>query len=159
MSHTQLLPWAPLETVALKWIRDRNRHISPLLGVERTDVALAEALDVDRAAILRWRNGQRLSIPVADRLAVSLGMHPGSIWDEWWDLPDLAEPKWREDEAKRRDRRHRQAAERAADRAEFEAVWATIDPSLMRRLRERALELSWRLRPEARDLPKLREAS
>lgn len=42
-----------------------------------------------------------LTTPLADRLAVALGVHPGNVWDDWADLPDGAagtpDPLWRKE--------------------------------------------------------------
>jgi hypothetical protein len=50
--------------------------------------ALARMLDVDRQRIYRWRR-DGLTATEADHMAVCLGLHPGDIWPQWW---DLAEP-------------------------------------------------------------------
>lgn len=44
---------------------------------------LAELTGYNRRTLVRWR---REGIPLedADRIAVALGLHPASIWSEWW---------------------------------------------------------------------------
>lgn len=34
----------------------------------------------------RWTNGLGLRPEVADELACALGVHPGDLWAEWWDI-------------------------------------------------------------------------
>ena len=44
----------------------------------------AVVLGVSSRQVERWRAGQQMRLVTADRLAVSLGVHPGNIWPEWW---------------------------------------------------------------------------
>lgn len=38
----------------------------------------------------RWKTGARVSVAVADRIAVALGYHPAELWgDDWWALPTI----------------------------------------------------------------------
>ncbi|WP_116996331.1 hypothetical protein [Desertimonas flava] len=45
-----------------------------------------EALDVHPQKFARWR-AKGLTVDDADDIAVRLGMHPASIWPEWWSIP------------------------------------------------------------------------
>lgn len=62
------------------------RLITPLWassGDEHRQGALAGVLGIDRTTVYRWN---RLGVPEchADRVAIALGRHPGSVWPEWW---------------------------------------------------------------------------
>lgn len=38
----------------------------------------------------RWKNGARVSVATADRIAVALGWHPAELWGhDWWALPTI----------------------------------------------------------------------
>lgn len=54
------------------------------MEVDCTTAALAEMMGVSPRAIHRWR-AEGLSELTADRAAVTLGLHPASIWPEWWE--------------------------------------------------------------------------
>ena len=45
----------------------------------------AEALGVDRYAIVRWRDGMQLKERTADIIACRLGLHPIELWPDYWD--------------------------------------------------------------------------
>jgi len=66
-------PLAPLERLA------RNGD------AEMTTITLASALGVDRRTIHKWRR-TGLSEWQADRAAITLGVHPGTVWAEWWQV-------------------------------------------------------------------------
>lgn len=34
----------------------------------------------------RWTNGLGITPEVADHIACTLGVHPGDLWPEWWDI-------------------------------------------------------------------------
>lgn len=118
MSTTQLLPWAPLEAVALHWIQvrhlDHNGH-----GEPATIRALAAVLNVNRKQIYRWRQAGGIDLDTADRLALELNQQPCEIWAEWDDDPEALE---------------------------FAAVWSELAPEYMRIRRADALAESCRLR-------------
>jgi len=51
---------------------------------------IAERLGTTRATIQRWRMGNTMLDPYeADKFAIKLGKHPGNIWPNWFDLPEL----------------------------------------------------------------------
>lgn len=58
-------------------------------GIDPTDIqdgdiqALAEATGFTSRSVYRWAN-VGLMRSVADRAAVAIGSHPGSIWPERW---------------------------------------------------------------------------
>lgn len=37
----------------------------------------------------RWNQGMGVTIPLADKIACTLGVHPGDLWSEWWDVEHL----------------------------------------------------------------------
>ena len=44
---------------------------------------LAERLGVSARTVWRWR-ASGLNPTQADRAAIALGLHPGSVWASWW---------------------------------------------------------------------------
>lgn len=48
------------------------------------DSEVASLLGVAARTITRWRRGSQISEPVADRAAISLGLHPALIWSDWF---------------------------------------------------------------------------
>jgi plasmid maintenance system antidote protein VapI len=59
--------------------------LEPLVRRHGSVSALARALGVERArAGAWWRRG--VSIDTADRIAVSLGLHPVEVWPGWFAL-------------------------------------------------------------------------
>jgi hypothetical protein len=71
------LPFAPLRLICER--RHRGWDNAHLTHITKT----AEVLGVSREVVHRW---ERHGVPMvtADRAAVSLGLHPGMIWPEWW---------------------------------------------------------------------------
>lgn len=60
----------------------------PDLLLQRDDGAgraLAELAGYSARAVHHWRE-HGISEPVADRIAISLGAHPATIWPEWFDI-------------------------------------------------------------------------
>jgi len=46
-----------------------------------------EVIGVNSRTWSRYRNGTgTISMDMADKYAVRLGMHPGEIWPEWWEV-------------------------------------------------------------------------
>lgn len=73
------LPFANLARAARVPIKHKS-NATP------SDLDYARHFGVDRQTIARWTK-DGLPWQQADRLAVTYaGVHPGSIWPEWWDL-------------------------------------------------------------------------
>ena len=64
------------------------RTVSPRISVEPlverygNGCALARALGCDHTQVSRWRS-HGLPLDSADRLTVSLGLHPVEVWPDW----------------------------------------------------------------------------
>lgn len=50
-----------------------------------TDSQIADHFAVSLRSIQRWRHGNQLSPRTADRLATRLGIHPCSLWSDWYE--------------------------------------------------------------------------
>lgn len=74
------LPFAPLEQLALGWLRPRGHTIGH--GGPCDSAAIATLFDVDRRQVHRWRDTDRIELDAADRLAIELGRHLSEIWDD-----------------------------------------------------------------------------
>ena len=60
-------------------------ELIPLLPENRKRAA--ELLGVSRETINRWHNPKTtISEHQADRYAIRLGLHPGNIWPNWFDI-------------------------------------------------------------------------
>lgn len=81
MSATPTLPYQPLETCALNWIRARHLHIADN-GTDRTSAALADLLDLDLRTVHRLREHGRIDLDTADRCALELGRNLSELWDD-----------------------------------------------------------------------------
>lgn len=44
---------------------------------------VAQVVGVDRRVVYRWRT-RGIPYVTADEIGNRLGLHPGSIWPEWW---------------------------------------------------------------------------
>lgn len=51
---------------------------------EPSAAQLAAAAGVARRTIARWRAGGHLDVYDADRIACRIGLHPASVWPEWF---------------------------------------------------------------------------
>ena len=64
---------------------------APLLAAlgDLDDHGAAALLGVTSRTLIRWRSGHARigSIERADQLAVALGLHPASIWPDYWSWP------------------------------------------------------------------------
>lgn len=84
-----ILSFDPVEAYAE--IRFGNRAVpSDRPGAEWTLQSpletLALAVGARRTSVYRWRrNG--LSVLQADRIAIALGLHPSTLWPEWYNIP------------------------------------------------------------------------
>jgi hypothetical protein len=74
--------WVAAESLMLPFYR-LEEYLSERYRMAFTDADIALRIGVNREMIRRYR---RLGVDPfeADRLAVSLGMHPATIWPEWW---------------------------------------------------------------------------
>lgn len=72
------LPLEPLQTICER--RHRGKDTAQLGHL----ALMSEALGVSRQTIFRWYQKGGVPMVQADRCAVSLGLHPGLIWREWW---------------------------------------------------------------------------
>ena len=65
----------------------RRLPVEPLLVAAggHDDRTVAELLGVHRRAVSRARE-HGLTDRMADRWACRLGVHPGTVWSEWWDI-------------------------------------------------------------------------
>lgn len=61
-------------------IQDLLRLVDP-----EADKALARRLGCSNVTLERWRE-VGLSDDMADKLAVRLGLHPGTVWPDWFDV-------------------------------------------------------------------------
>lgn len=59
--------------------------LEPLVARYGTVSGLARALGVARTQASHWR-AQGVPLHTADRLAVSVGLHPCEVWPEWHSL-------------------------------------------------------------------------
>lgn len=75
-----LFPDEPSRPDANAW---RKRHGRPAPG---TVLAIGEACGVPHETITRWRHGRRITWSTADRVCISIGIHPGLVWPEWFDV-------------------------------------------------------------------------
>lgn len=56
----------------------KSYRVSPGLWAEREGIC-------SHRQFLRWKAGQDVRYPTADRVAVALGWHPAELWgDDWW---------------------------------------------------------------------------
>lgn len=54
-------------------------------------VHVAKQLDIHRATVHTWmQKDVRISVWRADQYAVKLGMHPSEIWNDWFQLEEIA---------------------------------------------------------------------
>lgn len=60
--------------------------VEPLAQKYGTVCALARAVDCDRARFSEWRREGGMPVVWADRLAVSLGMHPVEVREDWYEV-------------------------------------------------------------------------
>lgn len=95
---------------------------------------LARITGRHRSVISRW---QTIGIPDldADEIAVALGVHPGEVWDDWFDQP--LEPVLCPVPSRGAIKRHRRAGEPlcldcAVVEAEYERGWRARNPELAR---------------------------
>lgn len=72
---------------------------APILALrgKRSISSFARELGVQRAQLVRWGDGQRITPFVAERLALELGHHPAELWSPWPNHD--VEPGW-EDRAR-----------------------------------------------------------
>lgn len=71
--------------------RYSSDNLLQLVPAEFDDKRTALMLNVNRITVGKWRKKpQMLSEWYADELAISLGMHPVEIWDNW--LDDIEQP-------------------------------------------------------------------
>ncbi len=70
----------------------RRLPVEPLLVAAggHDDRTVAELLGVHRRAVSRARE-HGLTDRMADRWACRLGVHPGTVWPQWWDIITDAE--------------------------------------------------------------------
>ncbi len=67
-------------------VAPRPFPIQPLLDRAKPPSLKALGLPTARAIQkCRHDQGGMLNVAQADRLAMRLGLHPGAIWDNWWD--------------------------------------------------------------------------
>jgi hypothetical protein len=59
--------------------------LEPLVQRYENVSVLARALGCERTLVSKWRN-HGLPLVSADRLAVSLGLHPVEVWPDWYEL-------------------------------------------------------------------------
>lgn len=64
--------------------------VEPLVQKYGTVSALARAVGCDRARFSKWRREGGMPLVWADRLAVSLGMHPIEVWEDWYEVDAAA---------------------------------------------------------------------
>ena len=72
------LPLEPLQTICEG--RHRGKDNSQFSHV----ALMSEVLGVSCETIYRWYRAGGVTMNQADRCAISLGLHPGLIWREWW---------------------------------------------------------------------------
>jgi hypothetical protein len=63
------------------------RVLLALFDDETDDDTIGDALGVGRSTVNKWRNGKGHMIGPyrADRLAISVGLHPALVWGrQWW---------------------------------------------------------------------------
>ena len=75
---------------------ERYLSVAPLLAMFPTgtrDQLIADTFGVARSSITRWRTQPNIVINEydADRYAITLGLHPIEIWDNWLHLDDINE--------------------------------------------------------------------
>ncbi len=73
------LPVEPLRMICER--RHRGKQVS-----HTHVVIMSEVLGIAEGTIHRWYQDGGVPMVTADRAAVSLGLHPGLIWDEWWNV-------------------------------------------------------------------------
>lgn len=61
--------------------------LEPLVARYGTVSGLARALGVPRTQASHWRH-HGVPLDTADRLAVSVGLHPCEVWEDWFALCD-----------------------------------------------------------------------
>lgn len=71
--------------------RARLRPLRPVVGRLPVSplmehVTAGELRQMGYTHVYVWLNRGWLNEYVADSVAVSIGMHPGIIWDEWWEV-------------------------------------------------------------------------
>jgi hypothetical protein len=59
--------------------------VEPLIDRYGSGCALARALGCEHSQVNRWHT-HGLPLDSADRLAVSLGLHPVEVWPDWYRL-------------------------------------------------------------------------
>ena len=65
--------------------RYHTTHLLPHLPTSRKHAA--ELLGVSRETISRWHNPKTtISAYQADHYAMRIGLHPGNIWPNWFDI-------------------------------------------------------------------------
>lgn len=52
-----------------------------------------ERLHMDPETFYKWRKGRPVRLDVADTMAIRLGVHPASIWSDWYTL--TTPKRWR----------------------------------------------------------------
>lgn len=82
-------PWQPLEDLlrarlgpAVVAAGTDGGGIAPMEGA--TDRAMADTLGVGQSTVREWRRRGAITSRQADRAAITLGLHPALIWDDWY---------------------------------------------------------------------------
>jgi len=79
-------------------MRKRNERYLPVQPLLKffppgtSDGMIADTFGIARTSIVRWRNQPNICINEydADRYAITLGLHPIEIWDNWLQLDEIA---------------------------------------------------------------------
>lgn len=83
---TRWFAWAPLEAEVVRRLGGpgaRNQGSKSPDGWRDEDIAAA--LGCNLATLRRRRLRKRMTWPAADRYAVAAGLHPASVWPEWFE--------------------------------------------------------------------------
>ena len=70
----------------------RRLPVKPLMAAAGAHslADLARRCHVHRTEVYRWVRGGGITESQADRVSVRLGLHPGSIWSEWFEREEVA---------------------------------------------------------------------
>lgn len=79
------LPFGPLAEAAARHLRPRTADDGAVI---HGSILLAEACGVGHGTVRQWaRRG--MTWDTADKAACALGLHPASVWDDWFErVPD-----------------------------------------------------------------------
>ena len=94
----QLVPWAPLERHAMRYVLERgldesSKYVSnAATNQDRPVVAMCTVLGIEHPSHLHnWRKRGLLNAERADRMCDALGVHPTEVYGAlWWQVWPLA---------------------------------------------------------------------